>query len=218
MADTNEKILKGMKDPSTAISYLGSRLRGEWIRNANALRGSRREFGRNLRVRGAFRVRGPGKVRIGDDVMIEGGPYNLNSLYTYAPDAEIRIGSKCILGGLRVSCRSRVEIGDWCLISDSRITDNDQHSIYPNRRDPAAVIETRPVIIEDNVWVCLAVIILKGVRIGKNSIVAAGSLVTDDIPPNSIAAGHPARVIRAFSPEDVRRAEEFFATRERYDR
>jgi len=214
MTGTNEKIRRGIREPSAGLHYLASRFRGECCKATHAMTPNGHEFGRNLRISGTFRIRGPGKVAIGDDVMIEGGPYNLNSLYTYARGAEIRIGSRCILGGLRISCRQRVEIGDWCLISDSRITDNDQHGVYPNRRDPEASIEMLPVIIEENVWICLAVIILKGVRIGRNSVIAAGAVVVEDIPPNCVAAGNPARVIKTFSADDVRRAEEFFAKRE----
>ena len=61
---------------------------------------------------------------------------------------------------------------------------------------------TAPVIIENNVWITVGVIILAGVRIGEGSVVAAGSVVTRDIPPNSLAAGIPAKVIRKLHLED----------------
>jgi len=215
VSDINEKILKGMKEPSAGFSYLASRLRGEWFRTANALRGSRLELGANLRVSGRFRIRGPGRVSLGENVLVEGGAFNLNSLYTFAKDAEIRVGSFTFMNGLRVSCRERVDIGRWCVFADARVLDNDQHSVYPDRRSPDASIEVRPVVIEDNVWVCLAAIILKGVRIGRNSVIAAGAVVAEDIPPNCVAAGNPARVIRNFSADEIRRGEEFFAKRER---
>ena len=56
--------------------------------------------------------------------------------------------------------------------------------------------EPAPVIIEDNVWLGLNVIVLKGVTIGKNSVIGAGSVVTRNIPANVIAAGNPCRVIK----------------------
>jgi acetyltransferase-like isoleucine patch superfamily enzyme len=55
-----------------------------------------------------------------------------------------------------------------------------------------------PVIIEDNVWIGINCIILKGVKIGKNSAIAAGSVVTRSIPANCLAAGNPARVVKTF--------------------
>lgn len=61
---------------------------------------------------------------------------------------------------------------------------------------------TAPVIIENNVWITVGVIVLAGVRIGEGSIVAAGSVVTRDIPPNSLAAGIPAKVIRKLELEE----------------
>lgn len=54
-----------------------------------------------------------------------------------------------------------------------------------------------PIIIEDNVWLCEGVVVLSNVRIGKNSIIGANSVVTHDIPPYSIAVGIPAKVIKA---------------------
>ncbi len=57
--------------------------------------------------------------------------------------------------------------------------------------------ETREgIIIEDNVWLCTGSIILDGVKVGKGSVVGAGAIVTADIPPNSMAMGNPARVVR----------------------
>ena len=55
---------------------------------------------------------------------------------------------------------------------------------------------TAPVIIGDNVWICAGVIVLPGVTIGANSVIGAGSVVTRDIPPDSLAVGNPCRVIR----------------------
>ena len=60
---------------------------------------------------------------------------------------------------------------------------------------------TRPVFIEDNVWIGESVSVLPGVRIGKNSIIGANSVVTKNIPENSIAVGNPARVIKKYNFE-----------------
>jgi len=55
---------------------------------------------------------------------------------------------------------------------------------------------THPVTIGDNVWICAGVIVLPGVTIGANSVIGAGSVVTKDIPPDSLAVGNPCKVIR----------------------
>ncbi len=96
----------------------------------------------------------------------------------------------------------RVEIGNDCRIGwDVVVMDSDLHPVDANDQP----IESSPVIIEDDVWIGCRSIILKGVKIGRRSVVAAGSIVTKDIPPNSIAAGVPARVISS-NPEKA----EFF--------
>ena len=196
MIDQESRIVKGMREPRRAAYYIFTRMAGAYYRLKYRNRGPRFSCGGNLRVRNRFVVHGPGTVRLGDDE---------------TPRAVITVGSHSYLNGVRVSCSERVEIGAWCIFADARITDNDAHSVNPNRWDVGETVETAPVIIGDNVWVCLAAIILKGVRIGDNSVVGAGAVVTQDVPPNCVVAGNPARVVKEFRSEEVRRAEEFFA-------
>ncbi len=210
-----EKIYRGITDPAKGFDYVLSRFNAEWRKFLCAVRGRRFQCGSNLRVRKRLDISGPGRVVIGENVLVEGGPFKLNSLYTFGRDAEILIGSNSYLNGLRVSCRKKVRIGKWCIFADVRITDTDQHSVLPNRWSTDVPIESRPVIIEDNVWVGLATIIIKGVTIGTNSVVAAGSVVTRDVPPNCVVGGNPASIIKTFSDEEIRAAEEFFVKREK---
>ncbi|EMI41654.1 transferase hexapeptide repeat containing protein [Rhodopirellula sp. SWK7] len=87
-----------------------------------------------------------------------------------------------------------MSIGDRCLIGDGvTIFDSDFHGIHPDQRHQLG--NHSPVSISNNVWLGSRVMVLKGVSIGENSIVAAMSVVTKDIPANVIAAGNPARVI-----------------------
>lgn len=84
----------------------------------------------------------------------------------------------------------QVSIGRDCKISwDVIIMDSDLHPLKSQE------IQNKPVFIEDNVWIGCRSIILKGVRIGKNSIIAAGSIVTKDIPPGVIVGGNPVRIL-----------------------
>ena len=78
------------------------------------------------------------------------------------------------------------------------ITDADWHDVY-DRTEVVGV--TRPVILEENVWVGDGATICKGVTIGKNSVIGAGSVVASDIPENVIAAGNPAMVIKPLDPD-----------------
>ena len=78
------------------------------------------------------------------------------------------------------------------------ITDADWHDVY-DRTEVVGV--TRPVILEENVWIGDGAKICKGVTIGKNSVIGAGSVVASDIPENVIAAGNPATVIKPLDPD-----------------
>ncbi len=150
---------------------------------------------------------------LGDNILIEGGPFKINSLYTYSRRAKILVGTNSYLNGLRVSCSERVEIGKWCIFADTRITDSDQHGVAPDRWDPEAPVDSSPVVIKDNVWAGLATIILKGVTIGRNSVIAAGAVVTRDVPANCVVGGNPASVIKVFEEEEIKAAEDFFTGR-----
>jgi acetyltransferase-like isoleucine patch superfamily enzyme len=112
---------------------------------------------------------------------------------------KIRIGNECCLNGTFIHSRKEVTIGDNCLFGPgSVILDNDSHntSIDPIIRRKGKISE-RPVIIGNNVWVGMRSIIMKGVRIGDNSIIAAGSIVTKDVPSCQLFGGNPAKFIRS---------------------
>ncbi len=120
---------------------------------------------------------------------------------------KIEIGeSTAIQPFVHIGAVERVSIGRSCLFgSHVFITDHDHRPSSPGD----AVFESRqvavaPVCIEDRVWLGEFVGVLKGVTIGEGSIVGAGSVVTRDLPPFSIATGSPARVIRRWDREKER--------------
>jgi acetyltransferase-like isoleucine patch superfamily enzyme len=88
------------------------------------------------------------------------------------------------------------------------ISDADWHGIY-DRSEPVG--NALPVVLEDNVWIGDSAIICKGVTIGKNSIVGAGSVVTKDVPPNSIFAGNPAKLVKTIDENDFITRADFFS-------
>lgn len=107
----------------------------------------------------------------------------------------IRIKDNCLLcPGVRLDSASAIEIEDNCMLAaGSYITDADWHDIYDRTR---AVGSTRPVKLEKNVWLGDGAIVCKGVTLGENSVIGAGSVVVNDVPANSIAAGNPAQVVK----------------------
>jgi acetyltransferase-like isoleucine patch superfamily enzyme len=114
--------------------------------------------------------------------------------------ARIEIGNAVGISGGSICAAKHIQIGNCCLFgADVIIADTDFHPLDANLRHDSSLSEVhaRPVKIGDNVFIGTRSIILKGVTIGENSIIGAGSVVTSDIPANSIAAGNPAKVIRA---------------------
>lgn len=110
--------------------------------------------------------------------------------------ALLRIGAHTIIGDrTHVNCQTAISIGSHCAISwDVEILDCDMHAIVAE--DGHELPNRAPVVIEDRVWIGTRAVILKGVTIGHDSIVAAGAVVAQSVPPNSICAGNPAKVIR----------------------
>lgn len=92
-----------------------------------------------------------------------------------------------------IDCFEKIEIGNNCCISKNVII-RDSNSHYINREGYRC---TAPIRICDNVWIGLGATILSGVTIGEGSVVAAGAVVNKDVPPRSMVAGVPARVIRS---------------------
>lgn len=116
---------------------------------------------------------------------------------TLREQAEIVIGDGCGFSGTVIGCAEKIEIGKNLLCgANTTITDFDWHNTDPSQRHGHICNKSKPIIIEDNVWLGLNVIVLKGVTIGTNSVIAAGSIVTSDIPANVIAAGQPAKPIK----------------------
>ncbi len=108
-------------------------------------------------------------------------------------DAGLTLGDNVFLNqGVRIACSREISIGDNALIGDETvILDNDFHGVA---NSPA---QAAPVRIESDVWLGTRVIVLRGVTIGRGSVVGAGAVVTRSIPPYTFAAGVPAQVIKS---------------------
>lgn len=93
------------------------------------------------------------------------------------------------LGGL--------DIADDVMIGPNVNLITSGHPIEPSRRH--AGVTAKPIVIERNVWIAAGATIIGGVTVGENSVVAAGAVVTRDVPPNSLVGGNPARIIRSIA-------------------
>jgi acetyltransferase-like isoleucine patch superfamily enzyme len=126
---------------------------------------------------------------------------------------QCRIGDFTLLNGALVMADEKIEIGSYCLISwNVGIADSDFHPLEPAQRliDAQALapyfkdrparpkLITAPVKIGDNVWIGMNAVILKGVTVGENSVIAAGSVVTKSVEANTVVAGNPAVVVKRF--------------------
>lgn len=112
------------------------------------------------------------------------------------PNSVISIGDGVGVSGATISARKGINIGDRCLIgSGVIICDNDAHPIHPKLRDDNSYISVKPVTIESDCFIGARSIVLKGVRLGQGSVVAAGSVVTKSVPPMTIVGGNPAKII-----------------------
>lgn len=107
-------------------------------------------------------------------------------------NAELRLGSGFINNGAKIYCFEKIIIGDDVKISEEVILrDSDNHEILYDGYQKSA-----PIVIGNHVWIGMRATILKGVTVGEGAIVAAGAVVTRDVPPHALVGGVPAKVLK----------------------
>jgi acetyltransferase-like isoleucine patch superfamily enzyme len=152
-------------------------------------------------------IRGPGHVevigrniRAGRNLSILATRDKPVRLVVYPTSkGRIDIGDHVALSpGVRLTAHTSIVIGDSCSLAQRVfVTDADWHDLYDRVFPPGP---TAPVVLEENVWIGDGAIVCKGVRIGRNSVVGAGSVVVRDVPPNTVVAGNPAREVKQLDP------------------
>lgn len=150
------------------------------------------KMGRLMRIERGVRIwKNNGEISCGDRVFLH-RHVKLSAYGANGGKARITIGNNSYIGDrTEIHAGSLVQIGNGCDISwDCNILDRDYHKLGSDTET------VRPVIISDNVWIGCGATVLKGVNIGEGAVVAAGAVVTKDVPPRALVAGNPAKVIK----------------------
>jgi len=146
--------------------------------------------------------RGDG-LSVGRDCLIDGVQFAVGK------QGRVAVGERCYLTNVILMCELEIRIGNRVIIGwNSAIADSDFHPIEPAMRVEDAIacspegsgrarpaIETKPVMIEDDVWIGPSVTILKGVRIGVGAFIEPGTMITRDVAAHTRVSGNPAVVI-----------------------
>jgi acetyltransferase-like isoleucine patch superfamily enzyme len=161
----------------------------------------------NLKVKGLLKVivTRRGSVHIGNNCKINSGPNNniigRQQKTIFWIDGNLKIGNNVGVSATAIICNHEIEIGDFVTIGGNTVIyDTDFHSLDPNIRKDKTIDKKNAkygkVTIHENVFIGAHTTILKGVTIGKNSIIGACSTVVSEIPENEIWAGNPAKFIK----------------------
>lgn len=199
---------------SAALNY--GRLVFSWIKGTflfdQMIRYDCNKIGRRIVFQGTYPlIINKGYIELGDNVTFVGRNnlivgFNVPGI----EEPKLIIGSNVTIGYMNeINVACKVHIGDNVIMATGvKVFDNNSHPVsYEKRmsRLPMDKDDLGPVRLEDGVWIGIDAIILKGVTIGKGSVVAAGAVVTKDVPENVIVAGNPARIIREVRIADSKR-------------
>ncbi|MCX6237733.1 MAG: acyltransferase [Bacteroidia bacterium] len=152
-----------------------------------------------------FNIYGSGSIKIGKNLHAVSAPKR-SFLAMYTPcrltiigKAQIIIGEHVDLNGTTITAMGKISIGNYTLIGpNTTIVDHDGHVAWPPSARWTDLGPVSEVVIGNDVWIGMNCIILKGVKIGGGSIIAAGSIVNNNVEPNSLYAGNPAKKIKSF--------------------
>lgn len=158
-----------------------------------------------------YRSQEPVGVRIG-----RGASTYLGTMFDVGPHGRVSLGQYALVHGARIICDSEIVISDYALISWNVVlmdtyrlpVDPEERrrelELLPTRhhRQLAAEVPALPIHIQRNVWIGFDSCVLPGVTIGEGSVVGARSSVIEDVPPYTVVAGNPARIVRRLDPAE----------------
>jgi acetyltransferase-like isoleucine patch superfamily enzyme len=138
-----------------------------------------------------YQSRRPCGVRIGRN----SGIYN-GTFFDLGPEGEVTIGDYCTLVGAIISTNARVEIGDYAFLAHEVVLAEHTVATPPSTPGPKEPDPPRSIILGPNCWIGARAILLGGANVGEGAIIGAAAVVNGIVPPYTIAAGNPARVIK----------------------
>ena len=195
------------KQPYLLLPGITGYLRGLYYKLKFRIFFKKIHIGKHFRVHGKMIITGPGSVTFGDDCIISSNVIKTVKLKTQQPASKIIIGNHVGLNGTSFVCLDQIYVDDYAHIADAYISDSPTKALSIDRRlySPSDIPAER-VYIGKNVWISVSVVILQGVSIEDNSVIAACSLVRKNVPPNVLVAGIPAKIIQnlpeSFSPDN----------------
>lgn len=156
------------------------------------------KIGKLSRMHGKCKINNNGTIKIGNKFCAYGDPVSVR-ITTEEKQSTLIIGDHVFLNyGVDIGCKKSIKIGNEVKIGQfTTIMDSNYHQV-----DGTDEITGKEIIIKDNVWIGLRCIILPGVIIGENSVIASGSVVTKDVPDNVMVAGVPAKIIKELDIPD----------------
>jgi maltose O-acetyltransferase len=138
-----------------------------------------------------FRLAG---VRVEDGAALMG---NLTIVGPRGAAEKLSIGPECMIGpNVTMGLDAPITIGRGVSISPGATLHTGSHNLGAGSQRMSPVVTARPIVIEEGAWIGMCALILPGVRIGRGAVVAAGAVVTQDVPPNTLVSGNPAAVVR----------------------
>ena len=145
-------------------------------------------------------VQGKGAIKIGNDCYLANYYGVQNEIVSRGNSGFITIGNQCYLNGTNMLSESSIELEKLCMVSDAIIMDTDAHSIEIDRWNPKAITKTKSIYISENAWIGSKSAVLKGVVIGKNSVVGLGTIVRQTVPENVVVIGNPQQIVKHLDP------------------
>lgn len=158
---------------------------------------ARVSIGNHCNISGsAIVVSGKGTIKIGNDCYFANYYDVPNSITSKGDSGKITIGNQCYLNGTRMIAENSIELEKLCMVSDATIMDSDAHSIEIDRWNPKAKVRTKPIYICENAWIGSKSAILKGVTVGKNSVVGLGTIVRQTVPENVVVTSNSQQIVK----------------------
>lgn len=153
-------------------------------------------FGTNVLINHKLLIKGTGKLIIKDKCNLWAHQES-NKFFLYGQDSQITVGEGSRLNGITIHCKENVTIGENCLAGSCIIMDTDFHEFH----NPEHVLfnnpKSKPVTVGNGVWLCGQSALLKGSKIGHNSVVGFRAVVTKEFPSDVVIAGNPAKIVKS---------------------